>query len=90
MASLIVCCSMMEVMAAHLHVLGPILLLGLLDNYMSEFRNPYQQRLDDFVNEATIQIIVAGTRLSMWYPVEGRLVAFIGVLVRERFECFPG
>jgi hypothetical protein len=44
----------MEVMAANLHVLGPILLLCLLANYKSEFRNPYQQRLDDFVNEATI------------------------------------
>ncbi|KAN0070559.1 protein of unknown function (DUF1741) domain containing protein [Elaphomyces granulatus] len=49
----------------HLHVLEPFLLLGLLANYNKfELRNPYQQRLDDFVNEATIQRIVSGTGLS--------------------------
>lgn len=35
------------------------LLLGLLANYNKfEFRNPYRARLEDFVNEATIQKIV--------------------------------
>ncbi|KAI1944916.1 hypothetical protein LOZ53_002670 [Ophidiomyces ophidiicola] len=37
----------------------PFLLLGLLANYNKfEFQNPYQLRLDDFVNEATISKIV--------------------------------
>jgi hypothetical protein len=46
-------------------VLEPFLLLGLLANYNKfEFQNPYQQRLDDFVNEATIQKIVKGTGLA--------------------------
>jgi hypothetical protein len=41
------------------------MLLGLLANYNKfEFQNPYQQRLDDFVNEATIQKIVKGVGLS--------------------------
>lgn len=41
------------------------MLLGLLANYNKfEFQNPYQQRLDDFVNEATIQKIVKGTGLA--------------------------
>ncbi|KAI5302467.1 hypothetical protein KEM56_000676 [Ascosphaera pollenicola] len=42
-------------------VFEPFLLLGLLANYNKfEFQNPYQLRLDDFVNEATIQQIVKG------------------------------
>lgn len=37
------------------------LLLGLLANYNKfEFRNPYRARLEDFVNETTIQKIVRG------------------------------
>ncbi|CAM1509292.1 Fc.00g030310.m01.CDS01 [Cosmosporella sp. VM-42] len=41
------------------HVLEPFTLLGLLANYNKfEFQNPYQQRLNDFVNEGTIQKIV--------------------------------
>ncbi|KAL1995794.1 hypothetical protein VTN49DRAFT_660 [Thermomyces lanuginosus] len=44
-----------------LHVLEPFVLLGLLANYNKfEFQNPYQQRLNDFVNEGTIQKIVQG------------------------------
>ncbi|KAG5659262.1 hypothetical protein KAF25_000464 [Fusarium avenaceum] len=40
-------------------VLLPFTLLGLLANYNKfEFQNPYQQRLNDFVNEAVIQKIV--------------------------------
>ncbi|KAF4507082.1 hypothetical protein G6O67_005757 [Ophiocordyceps sinensis] len=36
-------------------VLGPLTLLGLLANYNKfEFQNPYQLRLNDFVNESTI------------------------------------
>lgn len=39
----------------------PFLLLGLLVNYNKfEFRNPYRLRLEDFVNETTIQKIVRG------------------------------
>ncbi len=37
----------------------PFILLGLLVNYNKfEFQNPYQLRLDDFVNEGTIQKII--------------------------------
>lgn len=40
-------------------VLEPFTLLGLLANYNKfEFQNPYQLRLNDFVNEAAIQKIV--------------------------------
>ncbi|KAF6817392.1 hypothetical protein CPLU01_13593 [Colletotrichum plurivorum] len=40
-------------------VLQPFALLGLLANYNKfEFQNPYQMRLSDFVNEATIKKIV--------------------------------
>lgn len=39
--------------------LEPFILLGLLANYNKfEFQNPYRMRLDDFVNEATIQKII--------------------------------
>ena len=41
--------------------LEPFILLGLLVNYNKfEYRNPYRLRLEDFVNEATIQRIVNG------------------------------
>nr|XP_036587969.1 uncharacterized protein CTRU02_01981 [Colletotrichum truncatum]KAF6799110.1 hypothetical protein CTRU02_01981 [Colletotrichum truncatum] len=41
------------------HVLHPFTLLGLLANYNKfEFQNPYQMRLNDFVNEATIKKII--------------------------------
>ncbi|CEJ62358.1 hypothetical protein PMG11_10859 [Penicillium brasilianum] len=44
-----------------LEVFAPFLLIGLLANYNKfEFQNPYQLRLDDFVNEASIQKIVKG------------------------------
>ncbi|KAG9257622.1 uncharacterized protein F5Z01DRAFT_404717 [Emericellopsis atlantica] len=40
-------------------VLEPFTLIGLLANYNKfEFQNPYQLRLNDFVNEATIQKII--------------------------------
>lgn len=42
-------------------VFEPFLLLGLLADYNKfEFQNPYQLRLDDFVNESTIQKVVQG------------------------------
>ncbi|PGG98625.1 hypothetical protein GX51_06710 [Blastomyces parvus] len=42
-------------------IFEPFVLLGLLSNYNKfEFQNPYQLRLDDFVNESTIQKIVNG------------------------------
>jgi len=45
----------------HAQVFEPFLLLGLLANYNKfEFQNPYQLRLDDFVNETTIQKIIKG------------------------------
>ena len=40
-------------------VLEPFTLTGLLANYNKfEFQNPYQMRLNDFVNEAAIQKII--------------------------------
>ncbi|KAK8086808.1 hypothetical protein PG994_001782 [Apiospora phragmitis] len=40
-------------------VLEPFMLLGLLANYNKfEFQNPYQLRLNDFVNEAAIQKVI--------------------------------
>lgn len=49
----------------HIQILEPFLLLGLLANYNKfEFQNPYQLRLDDFVNESSIQKIVKGVGLS--------------------------
>ena len=43
----------------------PFILLGLLANYNKfEFQNPYQLRLDDFVNESSIQKIVKGVGTS--------------------------
>ncbi|GKT66083.1 DUF1741 domain containing protein [Colletotrichum tofieldiae] len=43
-------------------ILGPFTLLGLLANYNKfEFQNPYQMRLNDFVNEATIKKIIRCT-----------------------------
>lgn len=43
----------------------PLLLLGLLANYNKfEFRNPYRLRLEDFVNETTVEKIVAGLAVS--------------------------
>lgn len=40
-------------------ILEPFTLIGLLANYNKfEFQNPYQMRLNDFVNEATIQKII--------------------------------
>jgi hypothetical protein len=39
--------------------LEPFTLLGILANYNKfEFQNPYQLRLNDFVNEAVIQKVV--------------------------------
>ncbi|MCJ1381536.1 hypothetical protein MMC17_004647 [Xylographa soralifera] len=44
----------------------PFLLLGLLVNYNKfEYRNPYRLRLEDFVNEATIQKIVSGLGVTL-------------------------
>ncbi|PYH96242.1 DUF1741-domain-containing protein [Aspergillus ellipticus CBS 707.79] len=48
-----------------MQVFEPFLLLGLLANYNKfEFQNPYQLRLDDFVNESSIQKIAKGVGLS--------------------------
>ena len=48
-----------------IEVFDPFLLLGLLANYNKfEFQNPYQLRLDDFVNEASIQKIVKGVGMA--------------------------
>ncbi|KAJ5138793.1 uncharacterized protein N7515_003641 [Penicillium bovifimosum] len=46
-------------------VFDPFLLLGLLANYNKfEFQNPYQLRLDDFVNESSIQKVTNGVGLA--------------------------
>lgn len=48
-----------------MQVFEPFLLLGLLANYNKfEFQNPYQLRLDDFVNESSIQKIVKAVGTS--------------------------
>ncbi|EYE99834.1 ARMH3 family protein [Aspergillus ruber CBS 135680] len=48
-----------------IQVFEPFILLGLLANYNKfEFQNPYQLRLDDFVNESSIQKIVKGVGTS--------------------------
>ncbi|KKK22806.1 hypothetical protein P175DRAFT_0470160 [Aspergillus ochraceoroseus IBT 24754] len=48
-----------------MQVFEPFVLLGLLANYNKfEFQNPYQLRLDDFVNETSIQKIVKGVGFS--------------------------
>ncbi|KAL5343738.1 hypothetical protein BJX70DRAFT_393791 [Aspergillus crustosus] len=48
-----------------MQVFEPFLLLGLLANYNKfELQNPYQLRLDDFVNETSIQKIVKGVGIS--------------------------
>ncbi|KAJ5344854.1 hypothetical protein N7452_002858 [Penicillium brevicompactum] len=48
-----------------LQVFEPFLLLGLFANYNKfEFQNPYQNRLDDFVNEASIQKVAKGVGLA--------------------------
>lgn len=48
-----------------IQVFEPFVLLGLLANFNKfEFQNPYQLRLDDFVNEASIQKIVKGVSTS--------------------------
>ena len=48
-----------------MQVFDQFLLLGLLANYNKfEFQNLYQLRLDDFVNESSIQQIVKGVGLS--------------------------
>lgn len=40
-------------------IFEPFTLLGLLANYNKfEFQNPYQLRLNDFVNESTIRMII--------------------------------
>ncbi|CAI7672643.1 unnamed protein product [Penicillium viridicatum] len=48
-----------------LQVFDPFLLLGLLANYNKfEFQNPYQLRLDDFVNESNIEKVAKGVGLA--------------------------
>ena len=48
-----------------LQIFDPFLLLGILANYNKfEFQNPYQLRLDDFVNETSIRKIVKGVGLA--------------------------
>jgi len=48
-----------------MEVFDPFLLLGLLANYNKfEFQNPYQRRLEDFVNEANIQKVAKGVGMA--------------------------
>lgn len=47
-----------------MEIFEPFLLIGLLANYNKfEFQNPYQLRLEDFVNEASIQKVATGVGL---------------------------
>jgi len=49
-------------------VAEPFILVGLLANYNKfEFQNPYQLRLNDFVNESTIKTIIR----SVGYACQG-------------------
>ncbi|DAA73972.1 TPA_exp: Uncharacterized protein A8136_3754 [Trichophyton benhamiae CBS 112371] len=49
----------------HTQVLRPFLLLGLLANYNKfDFQNPYQLRLNDFVNETAIRKVVRGAGVA--------------------------
>lgn len=46
-------------------IFEPFTLVGLLSNYNKfEFQNPYQLRLNDFVNEDTIQKIIRSIGLT--------------------------
>ena len=55
----------------------PFLLLGLLANYNKfEFRNPYRLRLEDFVNETTVEKIVAGFADSC-LQIRGRYIEIL-------------
>ena len=48
-----------------MQVFDPFILLGPLARYNKfEFQNPYQHRLDDFVNESSIQRIVKGVGIA--------------------------
>ena len=50
----------------------PFTLIGLLANYNKfEFQNPYQLRLTDFVNEATIQTIIRSVGIACHVLREG-------------------
>ncbi|KAF7720020.1 Uncharacterized protein PECH_008108 [Penicillium ucsense] len=56
-------------------IFDPFLLLGLLANYNKfEFQNPYQLRLDDFVNEGSIKKIVKGVGMACGHLRDGYVV----------------
>ncbi|KAK0667093.1 hypothetical protein QBC41DRAFT_324596 [Cercophora samala] len=53
--------SLLETSGDETRITRPFMLLGLLANYNKfEFQNPYQMRLNDFVNERVIKDIVKG------------------------------
>ena len=59
------CIKFIQEIDTPMQVFEPFALLGLLANYNKfEFQNPYQLRLDDFVNESSIQKIAKGVGLS--------------------------
>ncbi|KAK6845301.1 membrane protein [Apiospora arundinis] len=63
-------------------VLEPFMLLGLLANYNKfEFQNPYQLRLNDFVNEAAIQKVPKPARKKPTYDPE---------VAKQMFAKLPG
>lgn len=52
-------CIQSQISSQSPRITSPFLLLGLLANYNKfEFQNPYQMRLNDFVNERVIRAIV--------------------------------
>lgn len=58
-------------------IVEPFAVLGLLANYNKfEFQNPYQQRLNDFVNEATIKKIIR----SVGYACQKMRLEYVDVL----------
>ncbi|GAB1312674.1 Armadillo-like helical domain-containing protein [Madurella fahalii] len=57
----IINCIQSQIISSEPRITSPFMLLGLLANYNKfEFQNPYQMRLNDFVNERVIRGIVKG------------------------------
>lgn len=57
-------------------IFNPFTLIGLLANYNKfEFQNPYQLRLNDFVNEDTIQKVIK----SVGYTCQGLRDQFVNI-----------
>lgn len=56
-----ICLKLIQDSDSHYRLYGAFAVLGLLVNYNKfEFQNPYQLRLEDFVNDATMKKVVNG------------------------------